>query len=557
MRRLALLVPLVLPGWWMHRAGDTALGQRSGDMVSHVWAIWNGARAWPGDPTFSAMVGWPEGTDLLVFYGGWGHTLVGVAAALLLGVDPAVAYTIALCMWLVVAGWGGHALARSLGASTLGAVAAGLVLQLDGIVLYHATDGRPEHAGVGMAALALAGAVTAWRGEGGYRRAVATGLLGAACLVVGWELGVWLAGAMLVLAPFFWWSGRPPGALRRWGVAAGVTALVAAPWVLVFLARATASRNLLEGHGTMSWAVDQSLPLLAWAVGATHHPSSLAMAALLLIPWTARPGERRVWIGAALGLVMSLVLAAGPSPGLFHPGDLAPDGGHWGPYAWLQGLPLLGWFHSPARIALGWSLAAAAAAGLAVSWAGRRSVWLAVAAGVVFVGEAGWEAERAGTWPGRGMALPRWEAPRELGASSGTGALLDLPLHTGGVWSEDAQLMQIFHERPTPGSGFMAHLAPDRSEAVLTHSPLLRWLSEGAQGEAPAWTAEEQQALRDEGLRYVAVHPLRFGRDRLGDMDTALRAQLGPPAFQMGHRWWCWDLDAVQAPAASVPGVAP
>ena len=64
------------------------------------------------DPTRTTLFGWPEGTDLLPIYGGWLHTFVGTALARM-GLDPLVAYTTVVCLWLAVAGLAGVALARA------------------------------------------------------------------------------------------------------------------------------------------------------------------------------------------------------------------------------------------------------------------------------------------------------------------------------------------------------------------------------------------------------------------------------------------------------------
>ena len=499
--------------------------------MSHVWAIWNGLQ---GDPTRSVYVSFPDGADLLAVYGGWLHTFVGVGLARA-GLPIEVAYSGALCFVLGLTGVGGVALARAFGLGAFASGSAGLLLQLDGWLLYNATDGRPEHGGVGLVALGLAGALASWRGEGGRFVPVLTGVAGAMCFVAGWEQGTWLVVAIACCAPFL---GRPPaGAWRRWGVALGVGVLLGAPWMGTFLVRALAVRAPAEGTEMIHHALDQSLTPLQWLRGAGRHPSRLGMAAMLALPWLARRGDRRLWVGIGLGLVLSLVLAMGPQPGLERPADL----GIWGPFVWMQQLPVLGWFHSPARLALGFSFVSVLSAAMCVDRALRRSAWLAVPLGVAFLGSAVWEVRTAGDWPMGGFQVPVRPDLELIARAPGPGAVLDLPAATQNIFAQEYELQQLTHHRPIAGHPWLPWLATDTTARAMAAVPLLAW-SAVPEGDPPKLREEDRAWLLDQGYRFVALSPRWLPRGQEDTVVAGFRTVLGKPVAEGGRRWLCWDL---------------
>ena len=131
---------------------------------------------------------------------------------------------------------------------------------------------------------------------------------------------------------------------------------------------------------------------------------------------------------------------------------------------------------------------------------------------------------------------------------SGNEALVDLPLHQGDVWSEDAKLIQMLHRRPTPASGFMPHLAPDQTYELIAVSPLLSWLARGGTGPAPPFPDAERAALIEMGVRFLAVHPRRFSPVAQKSLESTLNERIGDMAAQQGMRWWCWDLKTPTEP---------
>ncbi len=547
-RWLFRLAPLVLPAIWLAQARGLALGRRTGDLVSHVWAVWNGLQ---GDPTRSALVGFPAGVDLLTIYGGWLHTFVGVLLARA-GLSPVLAYSAALALMLAGTGLGAYVLARSVGLGRPAAALAALLLELDGWVLYNAMDGRPEHAGFGPLCLALAGAVVTARGDGPRWAPVATGLAGALVFVVGWEQALWLFLAMLWLLPALV-GGAPDrrGAVRRLGLAAGVALLAAAPWVGLFFSRALGARHLSEGAAMLGYARDQSLVLEQWAVGFGRQPARAGLLLLLASPILVPRGERGRALWLLVGLGLSLVLALGPAPGLRRVGDL----GLTGPYAWMQVTPVLGWFHSPARLAMGLSFASTLAAAFAVE---RLAGWLrargaprtagiaGALVGLGLLGASGWELAQARDWPRGGFSLPERPEVTAVGERPGAGVVVDLPVSRQGVHAQDNQLNQLLHQRPIPGHAWLPWLASDRTADALALAPLLRWASDSTTLEAPPFSEADRQALLAAGYRFIGLTPRYLGRDRAAAVSEAMQEALGPPMTGRSARWLCWDLEGVR-----------
>lgn len=528
------LTALVLPGWWGWTAGQRALGRRTGDLVSHIWANWNGSQ---GDPTTSTLFCWPEGVDLLPIYGGWLHTLVG-STLVRTGFTPVSAYTAVLCSWLVVAGLAGIAVARVCGVRPWLAVVGGLLLQLDGFVLYHAMDGRPEHAGLGFTALALTAAVWAWQ-RGGRLPPIVTGLLGALVFVVSWEHALWLALACAWLLPWMLTTPTGKAGLRRWLAAAGVCLLAAGPWIALFFVRALSTRAVDEGAHTLYFSIDQSLALGRWLLGPGRHPGRGLVLLAVALPWLVPRSHRRLAVGVVLGLVASVVLALGPSPGLWRGGDLwtTADGGFrlWGPFALMQQLPILGWFHSPARLAMGVSVAVAAGGALLVerAWAWKRPV-----AGLLALGlpaYAAGEAWMGGDWPVPAFDLPPYQRVVELADHPAEGAVLSLPVAREGHQHEQRVVFQLLHKRPIAGHIYLPYLAPDQTPRFVDQSGWLRWLSEG--GPPADFAAADRGLLQRGGFAFVTVFWREVEPERQGAMRASLSAALGDPVAEQPGLW--------------------
>ena len=118
-----------------------------------------------------------------------------------------------------------------------------------------------------------------------------------------------------------------------------MTVLAAGPWVAWFLIRALEVRAAGEGLDTLEMARENSAPMLGWLVGGSVARPGVALPLVLLaLPWTARRVDRGLWAATGVLLLVTLVLASGPEPGLWVAGDLGVPG----PYRHLHSVPVLG-----------------------------------------------------------------------------------------------------------------------------------------------------------------------------------------------------------------------
>jgi hypothetical protein len=532
--QLALLG--VLPLLWLVSARGAAFGHFSVDLAGHLWTGWALGR----DGVFHTdMIGWPEGYDLLPALGGWLDVWMVACLRSILPLE--LAYDGVLALYVVVAGLGGWLLARELGARGPSALVAGVLLQLDGFLLQHLLGGRPEQAGLGFVALFFGLCLRAWRGAH-QRAAWQAGLAGALLLLVSWELSLLAGLSLLMLLPFLGREERAPGLARRLRDGLLVGGLIALPWALLFLSRAASVRSFDEGAFWLRTASHASVGLLGWFGPGMARPGWLVLATLLALPLTVRRG-RRLWLGVALGLVLSLVLALGPHPGLLAPG--APHGEPWGPFAVLQGLPVLGWFHWPDRLLAVWGLAAVAAAALAVQWVGARWRWAGVALAVLLIADAGIEAWWSGRWPVGRFRIPQHAGADQLATSPGEGAVLDLPPQPQAVNHLHYQLLQIRHGRAVRHHHHLSHLVAPGADGSVDQQPLLAWfhaLMQGAPGHREPFTPQELSGLGEAGFGWVVLHQKGWPAPRWSRARDLLLESLGEPVIQQGQSWICWRL---------------
>ncbi|MCB9794016.1 MAG: hypothetical protein H6741_14975 [Alphaproteobacteria bacterium] len=450
------------------------------------------------------------------------------------------AYNLVAALYLVVAGLGGAALARACGAGAAGAAVAGVLLQLDGFVLHHLMGGRPEQVGLGFVALALAAALGCWRGA---VRPWVCGLAGALVVFVSWELTLMLAVSMLALTLLLGLTERQEGAWRRWAQAAGVAALAAGPWALSFLQRAGAVRATDEGRFALDTATQASVGLLGWLGAGEVRPAWGALLAMALAPLLLKRRAQALGVGAFL--LAALLLALGPRPGLWAPGG--PETEPWGPFAAIQGLPLLGWFHWPDRLLASWSLAAVAGAGLLVTQLRERHVLLGMGLGALLLGEATAETWQAGRWPRAQLQLERRAGPLALAELQEPGALLDLPIQPQPVNHLPYMMDQLTHGRPILFHMVLSHLDADAVSRRAEQDPVLRWFMALMQAQPPrplGLSPADFSRLHAQGFRFVALHQPGWPPDRWEMADRALRASLGEPVLSQGRAWQCWRLPA-------------
>ena len=145
------------------------------------------------------------------------------------------------------------------------------------------------------------------------------------------------------------------------------TTVCSGPWVLFFVQRARQVRETVEPTGLLN-AGQSSVALLEWFQAGHPSPSVLAIGTMLLLPWSIQRSDRRIWLGIAVGLVLALVCAMGFSPRLRGPAGADVS---WAPFALLQHLPFMGWYHWPSRMMCFWSIVVPVSAALACGWIGR------------------------------------------------------------------------------------------------------------------------------------------------------------------------------------------
>ena len=241
-----------------------------------------------------------------------------------------------------------------------------------------------------------------------------------------------------------------------------------------------------------------------------------------------------------VGLALCLVLALGPSPRLWGPPVASST--TWGPFALLQALPVLEWFHWSDRLMVGFSLAGAPAAALVVQAAAGRARALGVAVAVRILGLAGLEFVGTRPAPTAEMVTVSLPALAQLRDLPEEGGLVDLPLPQRGVPSYSYELLQLQHGRP------LLHNSFEEDLVVVDPYPQLelwrRWASQlgqpipgGSRGQVVDWAP-----LVYQGFAFVALHQGDLPRQRWVRMTEALDAELGEPVLREGDRWICWRI---------------
>jgi len=247
-----------------------------------------------------------------------------------------------------------------------------------------------------------------------------------------------------------------------------------------------------------------------------------------------RPLKRAV----GLLLLVTWLLASGPSPGWWTPGDLGLPAGLWSLY---QHIPVFGWFHSPERVLVWWSLAAPVAAALV--WQAHARSWprRAVLAMVLVLASA-WQLQQA-PWAvpaGWGPSDdPAWRAVRE---DSVPGAVLDAPIRTTAPEMVPYQIAQLSHGRPVPFHMTLPRLTPARPEDLRESLALTRWLADPRSQPAPDAEAlrDDLQALEGAGYAWVVVWSDQLPQGTHRTVVQTLVATLGAPDAKGQAGWRAW-----------------
>ncbi|MCB9743610.1 MAG: hypothetical protein H6740_13500 [Alphaproteobacteria bacterium] len=311
--------------------GPALLAWPGGEVWGHAWVQW-----WHGE----ALPAWPSGTALAVGADPWPvmdplpTALAGVVGRTL---GYVAGWNLVLLIGVLLAFLGGAALARAQGGEPL---VGGAVLATGPALLGSMASGLTEDAWAGLLALSFA----ALTGTG-----LASAALGGLLLGLSAWCGLYLAwfgaGVAVCLGLGALWRGWREGALatalRRWGLAAALAVLMAAPALAPHLERAGDASAHRSGV-----TVEQSEPLwqlnpwrgadLAsfWAPGAPTlegdeqlrlHPVYLGWLALglalfagrspwwglLLLSGAMAAGRRLRWAGEPLGMDNPVALFVG------------------------------------------------------------------------------------------------------------------------------------------------------------------------------------------------------------------------------------------------------
>ena len=289
--------------------------------------------------------------------------------------------------------------------------------------------------------------------------------------------------------------------------------------------------------------------LLGWLLPRQERAPWAVLVCLLALPWVLRwrgtdPPTRRVWAGVGVGLAFALAFALGPHPGLWSPG--AAEGTPWGPFALLHRLPILAWFHWPARVLPCISLAGVAAAALLLDrlWRVHRVAGTAAAGAILLAALA--EQHGAGRLPVAGLGLPPRPMAEALATVPGPGAVIDLPVHRDPARHLRYQMGQLVHGRPILFHHIADFLDDGAGRAQVLEDPTLQWVVQaslsGSAPEAPE-TASLQALRAEEGFRFVVVHPKGWERPgRRTAALAALQARLGPPVLETPDGRLAWEL---------------
>lgn len=514
------------------------MGGENVDLVGHVWTVWHATR----EPlTRTELIGYPGGVDLLPILGGWADIWLASKLMPMMGLIPA--FNAVTGLYVALAGVGGHLLARSLGASAWGGWVAGTVLQLEPFMLHHLQGGRTEQIALGPVAFVLVSMLRLWK-RPTRRNGVWLGMSCAAVAYTCWEYTLLLVPVVLGLGLTLGTARWSRDHLRAVWTALLTVITFAGPWVFLFGYRTSQVRSWDDGGFGSDLALQTSIPLLEMFRLGDLTPSICILIPIVLLPWTHRRRDRRIWFFLGGTLALCWLLATGPAPTWTYPsGETAR---WWAPFAWFQALPISGWFHWPNRLVIFWCLIGAGAAGLAVTSIAKQLRVRGIE-GVLAVGFAGglllhsWHMDR---WPVGGWEISARHPAQALAQIDGEGAVLDVPVFLGEPLSQRYQILQMIHERPILAESHLRHLRVDGARAVILNHPAIDWVvrREGQPSNPPVDMGDhEREMLLSKGFRFLVLHQRGLAGQRHGLVRRTYQTWLGEPVFE-GPGWTCWDL---------------
>lgn len=510
------------------------------DLLNHP----SGQPFWPVDPVTTGLM-----------------ALVAAAAP-----DPAralpVAFGVAMgALWLL-AGWCPWRLARTLGASPLAALAAGLLVQAHPYLLQNADDGVLEVLAVGPAAMTVEAVIRCWRAPGprtALRVLLATLLLAgtgpyfAVYLVIGLVPAVPVATLLqrrdrplhrllflvplavaggLSLAPMLATEGGPHG---RLGPA----------WSHAGYHEAPGERGVLDPSGALlpvpppppPTELGRGAPPPTWHRFLLRLPGGAAVCLAGLLGLLRR--RSAPW--AVLGL---LLFGLGPGPVLVERAYHLGDPGTGAPVLLqelLRPLPVAGALGNPQRLIVAWALLAAMAGALACG----RSRWVPALLAAAAVGNL------AVARPD--LRVTRTPLPPDPRSLDLRGPLVVFPNGDPPVWNQGAAPKEALYLAALAGQPVAGDFGRRRRPADL---PLVLALSRAAGlpvdraaagGRAVPPLEQALAEARTAGFRHIVVLTDRLDEVPEAKLHTALDATAGLPPVQ-ADGWMAWDLAPAAAP---------
>lgn len=484
---------------------------------------------------------------------------------------PRLGYNLAALLTLWSSAGGAHVLARTIGASRMTAIFAGIALETSSFCLLELAHGRLSQSLLVFWLLGLAGLLRIMAGRGTWGIAVLTGIAAAATHLTYWYYGLFLTltAIPLWLSEVWFWTGR------RWAqlsLAAAITIALCLPAVLA-LADSYATLpgvvrdlepwmtqygDLGRGEFGLSMAINQSHWPLWPLLHTTHDPEdkrvALALLALAMGGAFSRSlyGRKR-WIAV---MVLGWLLTLGPylKWTALVPLRLSL------PYLWLYDtVPFFERFWWPQRLEIVFLVGAIALAALLLEqlgrmWPGYRRALVAASIVLLFA-----------DMPLRNRFAPvEANPPRDFDArlySVVNGPVLTTPVLSTNEITRHLLWLQIFHKQPVLaglGDHIPAH-RPAGFEAAVRELRVLKGLEQLSLGtfSGTQIRREDVDALLDAGFRYAVVDPAAYSPGLEGEwaaaFTTYFRAIWGEPMMASGGGR-VWRLSRIPS-AVTVPAI--
>jgi len=548
------------------------VGHPGNDSWNHVWGYW-----WVGEelargelPLRTELLSWPDGGSL--YFIDSVQVLLSLPLQLLAG--PVLAFNAVVWAGLALSGFGAWLLARRVTGDPVCAALAMVVYGASPHLLGQAYNGISETVCAGWLPLSL-WCVLRLLDRPTWRRALALGLSGAACMLTSWYYGLFaaLGGLLLVV----WTALRQPKgvpwgrSLARLVGSAGLALLLVLPMLAVFQASLEATDALVTrdlGFVEASLLNHNITDVLAFLrPGKTASPDLFALygeeliiviylgwAAVLLSGvalWaTRRSRELSLWIW--LGFFF-FIFSLGPY--LNVGGEYAEIGGRRIPMPFLllfDAFPVFDRISHPFRFVTGVSLALAMLAAhglrhLVRRWSVPARAVVVAAVGMVVLLEVSNASPAALPIPMSDARIP--QAYWDMSEDPVEGAVLDLPFTVPNLERAVYVWYQRAHGRPVPWG-----LNDPMPRALLANrltATLIRLEASRARS-LPARLPELDLVVAGMGLermgyRYLVLHERLYPDFKGEHVETVLTGIFGDPERHPDDGLLVGTLDAPEA----------